>query len=127
MSSFPPGPSADPVFSYDSLILVASSTIFALKHAGCRFTTTINRERDPVPGHPAYFVFIALHDHDANGLVPHTMIDIKIRADDPRPHVVVHDKLLGRYPQHLAKEESLRRLRERLACHRVSFPMCARL
>ena len=113
--------------SYESLICSASSAIFALKQAGFRFTTTINREHEPVPGHPAYHVFIALHDHDANGLVPHTLIDLKFTADDPRPLVIVHDRLLGRYPQHLAKQESLRRFRNRLADHNVCFPMRPRL
>ena len=77
MSSLPPGPSTDPVISYETLIHTASSAIIALKHAGYRFTTTINQERNPVPGNPAYHVFIALHDDDANGFVPHTMIDIR--------------------------------------------------
>ena len=127
MSPLSPRPSTDPVISYEALIHTASSAIIALKHTGYRFTTTINHERNPVPGRPTYHIFIALHDDDANGFVPHTMIDIKITADDPRPHVIVHDKLLGRYPQHLAKQESLRRLRERLARHRVCFPMHTRL
>ena len=42
---FPP----PPAISYERLILSASGVIAALTTAGYSFTTTINREPDPVP------------------------------------------------------------------------------
>ena len=120
---FPP----PPAISYERLILSASGVIAALTTAGYSFTTTINRERDPVPGHPAYFVFIALHDNDANGFAPRTLVDIKITADTAEPLVTVHDTFPGRYPAHVAKQETIERFKRRLARHNIQFPMQVRL
>ena len=54
--------------SCETPIAVSSSAIFALRQAGFRFTATIDRE--PTPGRPACYVFIALPDRDDNGLPP---------------------------------------------------------
>ena len=120
---FPP----PPAISYERLILSASGVIAALTTAGYSFTTTINREPDPVPGRPAYFVFIALHDNEANGLIPQTLVDIKITADAADPLVTVHDTFPGRYPAHIAKHETIERFKRRLPHHDFLFPMQVRL
>ncbi len=120
---FPP----PPAISYERLILSASGVIAALTTAGYSFTTTIDREPDPVPGRPAYFVFIALHDNEANGFTPCTLVDIKITADAAEPLVTVHDTFPGRYPAHIAKHETVERFKRRLAHHKFLFPMQLRL
>ena len=116
-----------PAISCERLILAASGVIAALSKAGYEFTTTINREPDPVPGRPAYFVFIALHDNEANGFTPHTLVDIKITADAADPAVTVHDTFPGRYPAHIAKQQTIERFKRRLARHDFLFPMQVRL
>ena len=120
---FPP----PPAISYERLILSASGVIAALTAAGYSFTTTIDREPDPVPGRPACFVFIALHDNEANGFTPRTLVDIKITADAAEPVVTVHDTFPGRYPAHIAKQETIERFKRRLARHKFLFPMQVRL
>ena len=81
---------------------------------------------DPVPGRPACFVFIALHDNEANGFTPRTLVDIKITADAAEPVVTVHDTFPGRYPAHIAKQETIERFKRRLARHDFLFPMQVR-
>lgn len=120
---FPPPPAV----SFERLILSASGVIAALTAAGYSFTTTIDRERDPVPGRPAYFVFIALHDNEANGFTPQTLVDIKITADAAEPLVTVHDTFPGRYPAHITKQQTIERFKQRLAHHDFLFPMRLRL